>query len=46
MLRKLKQSIKKYKIKTNDLDNFLFFLEKMLKKLDDLNNKIQKNYFS
>ena len=45
-VKEIKASIKKYKIKTNDLDNFLFFLEKMLKKLDDLNNKIQKNYFS
>ena len=45
-VKEIKASIKKYKIKTNDLDNFLFFLEKMLKNLDDLNNKIQKNYFS
>ena len=45
-VKEIKASIKKYKIKTNDLDNFLFFLEKMLKKLDDLNDKIQKNYFS
>jgi uncharacterized alpha-E superfamily protein len=45
-VKKIKADIKKYKIKTNDLDNFLFFLDKMLKKLDDLNNKIQKNYFS
>jgi uncharacterized alpha-E superfamily protein len=45
-VKEIKAEINKYKIKTNDLDNFLFFLEKMLKKLDDLNNKIQKNYFS
>jgi uncharacterized alpha-E superfamily protein len=45
-VKKIKADIKKYKIKTNDLDNFLFFLDKMLKKLDDLNDKIQKNYFS
>jgi uncharacterized alpha-E superfamily protein len=45
-VKEIKADIKKYKIKTNDLDNFLFFLEKMLKKLDDLNDKIQKNYFS
>ena len=45
-VKEIKADINKYKIKTNDLDNFLFFLEKMLKKLDDLNNKIQKNYFS
>jgi uncharacterized alpha-E superfamily protein len=45
-VKKIKADIKKYRIKTNDLDNFLFFLDKMLKKLDDLNNKIQKNYFS
>ncbi len=44
-VKEIKADINKYKIKTNDLDNFLFFLEKMLKKLDDLNNKIQKNYF-
>jgi len=45
-VKEIKADINKYKIKTNDLDNFLFFLEKMLKKLDDLNDKIQKNYFS
>ena len=45
-VKKIKAEINKYKIKTNDLDNFLFFLDKMLKKLDDLNNRIQKNYFS
>ena len=45
-VKEIKADINKYKIKTNDLDNFLFFLDKMLKKLDDLNNKIQKNYFS
>jgi len=45
-VKEIKAGINKYKIKTNDLDNFLFFLEKLLKKLDDLNNKIQKNYFS
>jgi len=45
-VKEIKADINKYKIKTNDLDNFLFFLEKMLKKLDDLNTKIQKNYFS
>ena len=45
-VKEIKADINKYKIKTNDLDNFLFFLEKMVKKLDDLNNKIQKNYFS
>ena len=45
-VKEIKADINKYKIKTNDLDKFLFFLEKMLKKLDDLNNKIQKNYFS
>ena len=44
-VKEIKADINKYKIKTNDLDNFLFFLEKMLKKLDDLNDKIQKNYF-
>jgi uncharacterized alpha-E superfamily protein len=45
-IKEIKTSINKYKIKTNELDSFLFFLEKMLKKLDDLNDKIQKNYFS
>jgi uncharacterized alpha-E superfamily protein len=45
-VKEIKIGINKYKIKTNDLDNFLFFLEKMLKKLDDLNSKIHKNYFS
>src|SRR5210317_1113242 len=45
-IKKIKVGINKYKIKTDELDGFLFFLEKMLKKLDDLNDKIQKNYFS
>ena len=42
----IKKDINKYKIKTDNLDNFLLFLEKTLKKLDTLNNQIQKNYFS
>jgi uncharacterized alpha-E superfamily protein len=45
-IKEIKIGINKYKIKTDELDSFLFFLEKMLKKLDDLNDKIQKNYFS
>ncbi|MDC0632132.1 alpha-E domain-containing protein [Candidatus Pelagibacter sp.] len=45
-IKEIKGGINKYKIKTDELDSFLFFLEKMLKKLDDLNDKIQKNYFS
>ena len=45
-IKEIKVGINKYKIETDELDSFLFFLEKMLKKLDDLNDKIQKNYFS
>ena len=45
-IKEIKVGNNKYKIKTDELDSFLFFLEKMLKKLDDLNDKIQKNYFS
>ena len=30
----------------NDLDNLLLFLEKILKKIDNLNTLVQKNYFS
>jgi uncharacterized alpha-E superfamily protein len=45
-IKEIKVGINKYKIKTDELDSFLFFLEKILKKLDDLNDKIQKNYFS
>ena len=45
-IKEIKVGINKYKIKTDELDSFLFFLEKMLKKLDELNDKIQKNYFS
>ena len=45
-IKEIKVGINKYKIKTDELDSFLFFLDKMLKKLDDLNDKIQKNYFS
>jgi len=44
-VKKIKKDINKYKIKTDNLDNFLLFLEKMLKKLNTLNNQIQKNYF-
>jgi len=42
----IKKDINKYKIKTDNLDNFLLFLEKIFKKLNTLNNQIQKNYFS
>jgi uncharacterized alpha-E superfamily protein len=45
-VKEIKKNINKYKIKTDNLDNFLLFLEKTLKKLDTLNNQIQKNYFS
>jgi uncharacterized alpha-E superfamily protein len=45
-IKEIKKDINKYKIKTDNLDNFLLFLEKMLKKLNTLNNQIQKNYFS
>ena len=45
-IKEVKMSINKYKIKSDDLDNFLLFLEKILKKIDNLNYQIQKNYFS
>jgi len=45
-IKEIKMSINKYKIKSDDLDNFLLFLEKILKKIDNLNYQIQKNYFS
>jgi uncharacterized alpha-E superfamily protein len=45
-IKEIKKDINKYKIKTDNLDNFLLFLEKILKKLNTLNNQIQKNYFS
>lgn len=45
-IKEIKTSINKYKIKSDDLDNFLLFLEKILKKIDNLNYQIQKNYFS
>lgn len=45
-VKEIKKDINKYKIKTDNLDNFLLFLEKILKKLNTLNNQIQKNYFS
>lgn len=45
-VKEIKKDINRYKIKTDNLDNFLLFLEKMLKKLNTLNNQIQKNYFS
>jgi uncharacterized alpha-E superfamily protein len=45
-VKKIKKDINKYKIKTDNLDNFLLFLEKTSKKLNTLSNQIQKNYFS
>jgi uncharacterized alpha-E superfamily protein len=45
-VKEIKKDINKYKIKADSLDNFLLFLEKTLKKLNTLNNQIQKNYFS
>ncbi|MEK9787001.1 MAG: alpha-E domain-containing protein [Candidatus Pelagibacter sp.] len=45
-VKEIKKDINRYKIKTDNLDNFLLFLEKILKKLNTLNNQIQKNYFS
>jgi uncharacterized alpha-E superfamily protein len=45
-IKEIKTSINKYKIKSDNLDNFLLFLEKILKKIDNLNYQIQKNYFS
>ena len=45
-VKEIKKDINKYKIKTDNLDNFLLFLEKTLKKLNTLSNQIQKNYFS
>jgi uncharacterized alpha-E superfamily protein len=45
-VKEIKKDINTYKIKTDNLDNFLLFLEKTLKKLNTLNNQIQKNYFS
>ncbi len=45
-VKEINKDINKYKIKTDNLDNFLLFLEKILKKLNTLNNQIQKNYFS
>ena len=45
-VKEIKKDINRYKIKTDNLDNFLLFLEKTLKKLNTLNNQIQKNYFS
>ena len=45
-IREIKKDVDKYKVKTNDLDNLLLFLEKILKKIDSLNILVQKNYFS
>ena len=45
-IREIKKDVDKYKVKTNDLDNLLLFLEKILKKIDNLNTLVQKNYFS
>ncbi|SMF72952.1 alpha-E domain-containing protein [Candidatus Pelagibacter sp. HIMB1321] len=45
-VKEIKKDMNKYKIKTDNLDNFLLFLEKTLKKLNTLNNQIHKNYFS
>ena len=45
-IREIKKDVDKYKVKTNDLDNLLLFLEKILKKIDNLNTLVQKNNFS
>ena len=45
-IKEIQRDVNKFKIKSDDLDNFLFFLEKIQKKIVNLDNLVQKKYFS
>lgn len=45
-IKEIQRDVNKFKVKSDDLDNFLLFLEKIQKKIVNLDNLVQKKYFS
>ena len=45
-IRDIKKRIKKYSIKIDKLDNLLIFLEDVIKRISNLDKKVEKYYFS
>ena len=45
-IKGIQRDVDKFKVKSDDLDNFLIFLEKIQKKIINLDNLVQKKYFS
>lgn len=45
-IKEIQRDVNKFKVKSDDLDNFLIFLEKIQKKIVNLDNLVQKKYFS
>ena len=45
-IKEIQRDVNKFKVKSHDLDNFLLFLEKIQKKIVNLDNLVQKKYFS
>ena len=45
-IKEIQRDVNNFKIKSDDLDNFLLFLEKIQKKIVNLDNLVQKKYFS
>ena len=45
-IKGIQRDVDKFKVKSDDLDNFLIFLEKIQKKIVNLDNLVQKKYFS
>ena len=45
-IKEIQRDVNNFKVKSDDLDNFLIFLEKIQKKIVNLDNLVQKKYFS
>ena len=45
-IKEIQRDVNEFKVKSDDLDNFLLFLEKIQKKIVNLDNLVQKKYFS
>ena len=45
-IKEIQRDVNKFKVKSDDLDNFLIFLEKIQKKIVNLDNLVQKKFFS
>ena len=45
-IKGIQRDVDKFKVKSDDLDNFLIFLEKIQKKIVNLDNLVQKKFFS